>query len=180
MNLNDTTLPRSSGKLADKTLQGALRIIHQVPLDEYRELVVGNGRHAPPVKGWRKWFLRRPAPQFAALHPLLVSFSNAMWLRFTSAPSGNPVSMWLQYEDADGLHQVLVDEVLLESAHLMLAGEVTFRVQGFMRGLVVGLAGCTKEDRYVIDELLVQRKRRSNRPAIRPAGRNVSRGSGVR
>lgn len=169
MSVSDTTALAASGKLKTHSHDIELTILSKVPLAEYSDLAIPDGRRSHRRQGfWSRLFGRNPRREFAALHPLLVSFNAALWLRLLHPPTGKPFSLWLQYEDADGLHQVLVDEVMAESAQLMLAGEARFRVQGYLKDLSVALAGCSGGERYAIDELFVQRKKTQPRGKSRP------------
>lgn len=165
MNVIDINRRPAEGDSApDSRQQGRWLELLSVATAEYQDLLPPDARCTQKKRsgGWLRRIFRSSQPaQFASLHPLLVSFNAATWLRITAPCKGLPLSLWLQYIDSEGRHQVLIDEIVIESRQVMLAGEARFRVTGYLRDVKICLAGLSDASQFKVDELFAQRKRRT-------------------
>jgi hypothetical protein len=154
----------TSGASDNKTdsMHGAnavpLKKLANVPVSEYSD-VFGKGSvsvvKTSPIRrllGWKK------TPDYAGTRTYRLHFNAALWLRFYRAPT-SAIGFWLEYEDASGLQTVLVDQSKVQEAgQLMLAGQVSLLVVGFLASLRAGCSGIKADEHYRVEELFVQRQ----------------------
>lgn len=140
-----------------------LKTIAQVPASEYAELApITTGECANEQQRLNFLARLRRGPAKTARQPKLdltreLSFNVVAWLRFVALPT-RPVSLWLSYEDAQGLQQVLVDEQQLSDGHtLMLSGAAKLVCHGHIKWMTVALGGIADDRPYALDELSVRR-----------------------
>jgi hypothetical protein len=104
---------------------------------------------------------RGPTPKTPATAPRPLNaehtFNAAVWIRFADVPK-QAISLVLVFKDQKGEFGVVVDEAPVgASRSIMLSGNVTINVRGDIEYLRACCSGVDSNQRYVIDELYVQR-----------------------
>ncbi len=105
-----------------------------------------------------KLLRRTPAAEKAPVNSKTKSLHQlnaALWLRFPEVPA-KPVGLFLVYRDQKGEFGVMVDEVK-GAQSLMLSGNVTIEARGPIEYLYACCTGIEEGQRYVVDELYVQK-----------------------
>lgn len=141
-----------------------LKKLANVPVSEYSD-VFGKGfaqRKASPMR--RLLGLGRDS-DLSSLKTYRVHFNAALWLRFYRLPV-NPVGFWLEYEDATGVKNLLVDLVKVQDAgQVMLAGQVAISVVGGLASVRACCSGIRPDEHFRVEELFVQRQQPLPTPA---------------
>ena len=160
-----------SATLPTKLLK--LKILAEVPRSIYME-----GPAAEDVKDEKKRLdflkmLRRGPSEPAQVPPrktkALHQLNAAVWMRFTDVPP-QPVALVLVYRDQKGEFAVMVDEAQVgPSRSVMLSGNVTIEARGPIEYVRACCAGVEDGQRYVVDELYVQKVVDAQKAGAEPA-----------
>ncbi len=84
-------------------------------------------------------------------------YNLALWLRIPEVLN-NRLRLVLKYEDAKGIHALVVDEVIVARNNVLLSNLVKVTASGVINRMSVFLYSDTGGFDYTVDELFAQRK----------------------
>ncbi len=136
-----------------------LIMLAEVPRSIYMDAPkCDNARDEKRRLDFLKMLRRAPAAEPASVTSKTKSvhqLNAALWLRFPEMPT-KPVALFIVYRDQKGEFAVMVDEVKAAQS-LMLSGNVTIEARGTIEYLYACCSGVAEGQRYVVDELYVQK-----------------------